>query len=131
MNRIIENICNMTKVFTQLVAEGKISESAWIPFKDYVGNWALDFEVAYPESDDSYETAIKNFVIKKLVSLELMESPQRTFRIRYYEWYEGFYEVSADDAEDAKEILRERIESGAEERPQQCYCSGYGTMEED
>lgn len=46
------------------------------------------------------------------------------FSVRYYECYEGFYEVEANSKEEAEEILKDDIYKGNEHTPSYCYDSG-------
>ena len=51
------------------------------------------------------------------------------FKVRYYECYEKFYEVEADNKEDACKILTNDIYEGRENAPDQCYDSGVEATE--
>ena len=46
------------------------------------------------------------------------------FIVRYYECYEGFYEVEADSKEEAEETIINAIDEGFENAPEQMYDSG-------
>lgn len=46
------------------------------------------------------------------------------FSVRYYECYEGFYEVEANSKEEAEEKLIGAIKEGRENAPDQCCDSG-------
>ena len=46
------------------------------------------------------------------------------FIVRYYECYEGFYQVEADSKEEAEENLKNDIYEGRENPPDHCYDSG-------
>ena len=45
------------------------------------------------------------------------------FNVRYYECYEGYYEVEANSKEEAEEKLIDAINEGRENAPDQCYDS--------
>lgn len=45
------------------------------------------------------------------------------FNVRYYECYEGYYEVEANSKEEAEEKLIDAIKEGRENAPDQCYDS--------
>lgn len=51
------------------------------------------------------------------------------FKVRYYECYEGFYEVEANNKEEAEEIVKNDIFEGRREAPTNCYQSGCFTEE--
>lgn len=51
------------------------------------------------------------------------------FLVRYYECYEGYYDVEANSEEEAKEKLIEDICEGRENAPEQCYDSGAEVIE--
>lgn len=46
------------------------------------------------------------------------------FTIEYYEWYKDSYEIEAENEEDARIQLREEIQDGKQNGPEQCYNSG-------
>ena len=46
------------------------------------------------------------------------------FNVRYYECYEGYYEVEANSKEEAEEILRQKFYAGEENAPDTCCGSG-------
>ena len=46
------------------------------------------------------------------------------FRVRYYECYEGFYDVEANSREEAEEILKQWLYDGEENAPDDCFDSG-------
>lgn len=48
----------------------------------------------------------------------------KTFKVRYYECYEGFYEVEANSKEEAEEILKQKLYDGEENAPDTCFDSG-------
>lgn len=43
------------------------------------------------------------------------------FKVRYYECYEGYYEVEANNKKEAEEKLIDDIHLGRENAPEQCY----------
>lgn len=45
------------------------------------------------------------------------------YRVRYYECYEGYYEVEANSKEKAEEKLINDILEGKENAPEECYDS--------
>ena len=47
----------------------------------------------------------------------------KKYTVRYYECYEGFYEVEANSKEEAEEKLIDDIREGREDGPCQCYDS--------
>ena len=47
----------------------------------------------------------------------------KTFKVRYYECYEGQYEVEANSKEEAEEKLIDAIKEDRENAPDQCYNS--------
>ena len=47
------------------------------------------------------------------------------YTFRYTETYEGWYEVEANSIKEAEEILREDIETGKREGPDECCGSGF------
>ena len=51
------------------------------------------------------------------------------FNVRYYECYEGYYEVEANSKEEAEEIVKNDIYEGRREAPNNCYSSGLFTQE--
>lgn len=51
------------------------------------------------------------------------------FLVRYYECYEGYYDVEANSREEAEEKIIEDICEGRENPPEQCYDSGAKVME--
>ena len=51
------------------------------------------------------------------------------FNVRYYECYEGYYEVEANSKEEAEEIVKNDIYEGRREAPNNCYSSGCFTQE--
>ena len=51
------------------------------------------------------------------------------FNVRYYECYEGYYEVEANSKEEAEEKLIDAINEGKENAPDQCYDSDAETTE--
>jgi len=51
------------------------------------------------------------------------------FNVRYYECYEGYYEVEANSREEAEKIIIEDICEGRENAPDQCYDSGVEATE--
>ena len=53
----------------------------------------------------------------------------KTFKVRYYECYEGYYEVEANSKEEAEEIVKNDICEGRREAPNNCYSSGFLTQE--
>lgn len=55
----------------------------------------------------------------------------KKYKIRYYECYEGFYEVEANSKEEAEEKLRDDIREDREDGPYQCYNSGAEVTEMD
>ena len=48
----------------------------------------------------------------------------KTFRVRYYECYEDYYEVEANREEAAEEILKQKLYVGEETPPDTCFDSG-------
>lgn len=54
------------------------------------------------------------------------------FNVRYYECYEGYYEVEANSKEEAEEIVKDDIFEGRRNAPKNCYDSNCETelMEE-
>lgn len=48
----------------------------------------------------------------------------KKYSVRYYECYEGNYEIEANSKEEAECILLDRIENEKENPPEQCYDSG-------
>jgi hypothetical protein len=46
------------------------------------------------------------------------------FLVRYYECYEGYYEVEANSKEEAEEILKQKLYTGEENAPDTCFDSG-------
>ena len=51
------------------------------------------------------------------------------FNVRYYECYEGYYEVEANSKEEAEEIVKNDIYEGRREAPNNCYSSCCFTQE--
>ena len=51
------------------------------------------------------------------------------FNVRYYECYEGYYEVEANSKEEAEEIVKNDICEGIRETPNNCYSSDFFTQE--
>lgn len=49
------------------------------------------------------------------------------YRVRYYECYEGYYEVEAKTKEEAEDIVQRDIYEGGENAPEDCYESGCTT----
>lgn len=54
---------------------------------------------------------------------------EQTVRLRYYECYEGYYDVQASSLEEAMETLREDMRNGKVDGPDECYASGCTTVE--
>lgn len=52
-----------------------------------------------------------------------------SIRLRYYECYEGYYDVQASSLEEAMETLREDMRNGKVDGPDECYDSGCTTVE--
>ena len=48
----------------------------------------------------------------------------KTFKVRYYECYEDYYEVEANSEEEAEEILKQKLYVGEENPPDTCFDSG-------
>lgn len=48
----------------------------------------------------------------------------KTYRIRYFECYERFYDVTANSKEEAEMKLDDDIREGREDGPDTCYASG-------
>lgn len=48
----------------------------------------------------------------------------KTFRVRYYECYEDYYEVEANNKEEAEEILKQKLYAGEEDASDTCFDSG-------
>lgn len=48
----------------------------------------------------------------------------KTFKVRYYECYEDYYEVEANSEEEAEEILKQKLYAGEENAPDTCFDSG-------
>lgn len=48
----------------------------------------------------------------------------KTFKVRYYECYEDYYEVEANSKEEAEEILKQKLYVGEENAPDTCFDSG-------
>lgn len=48
----------------------------------------------------------------------------KTFKVRYYECYEDYYEVEANSKEEAEEKLIDAIKEGRENAPDTCFDSG-------
>ena len=53
-----------------------------------------------------------------------IERKEKLYRVRYYECYERYYDVLAHSEDEAEEKLREDIENGTENPPEECYDSG-------
>lgn len=53
-----------------------------------------------------------------------IERKEKLYRVRYYECYERYYDVSAHSEDEAKEKLKEDIANGRENPPEECYDSG-------
>lgn len=51
-------------------------------------------------------------------------SDKKLYRVRYYECYEKYYDVSAHSENEAEEKLKEDIANGSENPPEECYDSG-------
>lgn len=54
---------------------------------------------------------------------------EQTVRLRYYECYEGYYEVKASNVEEGTETLMADIRDGKVDGPDTCYDSGCTTVE--
>lgn len=52
------------------------------------------------------------------------EQKEKLYRVRYYECYERYYDVSAHSENEAEEKLKEDIANGRENPPEECYASG-------
>lgn len=52
-----------------------------------------------------------------------------SIRLRYYECYEGYYDVQASSLEEAMETLKEDMRNGKVDEPDECYDSGCTTVE--
>lgn len=52
-----------------------------------------------------------------------------SIRLRYYECYEGYYDVQASSLEEAMETLKEDMRNGKVDEPDECYASGCTTVE--
>jgi hypothetical protein len=52
------------------------------------------------------------------------KSDEKLYRVRYYECYERYYDVSAHSEDEAEEKLKEDIANGRENPPEECYDSG-------
>lgn len=120
---LIENLRTYAECFD-------VSEEThyWLDSFGHGSNGApYDMKDVYEDMQWWKDTLFK--LVNQLEHIEANKQENRTFRIRYYECYEGIYEIDADSAEVAKEILQERIQSGEEEGPQQCCNSGYEIME--
>ena len=52
------------------------------------------------------------------------EQKEKLYRVRYYECYERYYDVSAHSRNEAEEKLKEDIANGRENPPEECYDSG-------
>lgn len=52
-----------------------------------------------------------------------------SIRLRYYECYEGYYDVQASSLEEAMETLKEDMRNGKVDGPDTCYDSGCTTVE--
>lgn len=53
-----------------------------------------------------------------------IEQKEKLYRVRYYECYERYYDVSAHSEDEAEEKLKEDIANGRENPPEECYDSG-------
>lgn len=60
---------------------------------------------------------------------QLTDACKHSIRLRYYECYEGYYDVQASSLEEAMETLREDMRNGKVDGPDECYASGYTTVE--
>lgn len=52
------------------------------------------------------------------------KSDEKLYKVRYYECYERYYDVSAHSENEAEEKLKEDIANGRENPPEECYDSG-------
>ena len=52
------------------------------------------------------------------------EKKEKLYRVRYYECYERYYDVSTYSEDEAKEKLKEDIINGRENPPEECCDSG-------
>lgn len=57
------------------------------------------------------------------------KSDEKLYRVRYYECYERYYDVSAHSEDEAEEKLKEDIANGRENPPEECYDSGAEVVE--
>lgn len=53
-----------------------------------------------------------------------IERKEKLYRVRYYECYERYYDVSAHSEDEAEEKLKEDIANGRKNPPEECYDSG-------
>lgn len=83
-----------------------------------VNNRIQEMKKAEDIEEKLFETMRK---VAREVILDELVGEKQTFNLRYYEYYEGFYEVEARSLEEAKDILYEDIRTGRREGPNQCY----------
>ena len=81
-------------------------------------------------NEEYKENALKEYANKLMEMYDcygkenVTKTDKKLHRVRYYECYEGFYEVEANSKEEAEEKLRDDIREGREDGPCQCYDSG-------
>ena len=59
------------------------------------------------------------------------KSDEKLYKVRYYECYERYYDVSAHSENEAEEKLKEDIANGRENPPEECYDSGVEVIVEE
>lgn len=80
----------------------------------------------YSDDEKALQTEIRRLrnVVRELEeeNQELRDKFQKPkkYQVTYHETYEENYEVEANSPEEAEEILRERINIGAENGPEEC-----------
>lgn len=81
-------------------------------------------------NEDYKENALKEYKDKLLEMFRYYgkdyttKSDEKLYRVRYYECYERYYDVSAHSEDEAEEKLKEDIANGRENSPEECYDSG-------
>ena len=81
-------------------------------------------------NEEYKENALKEYADKLMEMYDCYgkesetEQKEKLYRVRYYECYERYYDVSAHSKNEAVEKLKEDIANGRENPPEECYDSG-------